>query len=362
MKPKFLYLNYHSNPEIMTYSEKLNRFSGAYEFLNYLIKWYEITVIDHIGKNDTIQRNGVTYIARKKKRNNKWLIPFKLHRQIAQLKPDVIYLQSLTQIHFLIFLIPFVSKKPKVLVQHHAEQPPGFFKHMILKFSDRFVDLYFFTSKEIAADWVKNNIISSTEKIAEVIEGSTFFKTDQQVIRKEKSYLWVARLNANKDPITVVESFIKFLSEYPTAVLTMVYSSTELLDQIRSIINQHEVAKGQIKLLGKLNHLELEKIYQQHVFFILASYYEGGSFSLIEAMAYGCIPIVSNIPTNRSLTNNGNCCLLFEPGNKEGLLKTLNESSSINKDKFRSSIERNFSEKLTFKAIATKIHTQVENI
>lgn len=98
------------------------------------------------------------------------------------------------------------------------------------------------------------------------------------------------------------------------------------------------------------------------MFFILASYYEGGSFSLIEAMACGCIPIVSNIPTNRSLTNNGNCCLLFEPGNKEGLLKTLNESSSINKDKFRSSIERNFSEKLTFKAIATKIHTQVENI
>ena len=58
---------------------------------------------------------------------------------------------------------------------------------------------------------------------------------------------------------------------------------------------------------------ELEKIYNQHQFFILGSHYEGSGYALLEAMACGCIPIVTNIPSYKFMTNNGDCALLFSP-------------------------------------------------
>tara|TARA_R110002049_G_scaffold246847_4_gene420947 strand:+ start:661 stop:1749 length:1089 start_codon:yes stop_codon:yes gene_type:complete len=362
MKPKFLYLNYHSNPEFKSYSDKLNRFNGAFAFLNYLKDEHQVMVIDHIGENEKFEKDGVLYLAKKKKANNKWLIPFKLHFEIIQLRPDIIYLQSLTQMHLLIFLVPFLSKNTKILVQHHAEQPPKLIKRWILSFADQFVDSYFFTSEAIAEEWINKKVISSKNKITEIVEGSTFFKLNHQVIRNPNSYLWVARLNNNKNPLMVITTFIEFLEKEPTAKLTMVYSSFELLKELKQIINQHPLAKNNIKLLGKVPHEKLEKIYQQHDFFILASYYEGGSFSLIESMACGCIPIVSYIPANLYMTNDGDCGFLFNPNNKDELLRCLKTSQVINKEHYRENVSIVFNQKLTFQAIARKMKKTIENL
>ncbi len=362
MKPKFLSLNYHASPEIKNFANKLEKHQAAYESINYLKDQYEVVVIDHIGANEQLEKDGITYLAKKKKRNIKWLIPFRLHHEIKTLQPDIVYLHSLMQMHNLILLVPFLSKKTKILVQHHAEKPPSLFKKWILRLADQFVDQYFFTSKGLAKEWIDQRIISSQKKITELTEGSTFFKTDDQVFRKKQSYLWVARLNENKDPLTVVKAFILFLMDYPSAELTMVYSTDELLNDIEELLTVHKHAKTQIKLLGKIQNEKLETIYQQHEFFILASKYEGGSFSLIEAVACSCIPIISDIPANVTITNYHSEDLLFKAGDENGLLHQLKRSQLIDMDGYRKKLKTHFDKELSFNAIADKIHRTIGQI
>ncbi len=362
MKPKFLYLNYHASPDIKVYANKLEKYKASYEILNYLKDKYEVVVIDHIGANEQLEKDGITYFAKKKKRNNKWLIPFKLHQEIKALQPEIIYLHSLMQMHYLIFLAPFLSKKTKIMVQHHAERPPRHYKKWILRLADHLVDQYFFTSEKMSEEWINQHIIASKSKVTEVTEGSTFFKSDEQVPRKKQSYLWVARLNKNKDPITVVNAFIHFLEDYPTAELTMIFSTNELLNDIEQILTTHRLAKNKIKLLGKFPNEELETIYQQHEFFVLASIYEGGSFALIEAIACGCIPIVSDIPANRAITNYQTGDLLFTPGDEKGIVHQLKRSQSTPMDINRRALKDYFDKELSFRAIARKIDQAIEKL
>jgi glycosyltransferase involved in cell wall biosynthesis len=58
-----------------------------------------------------------------------------------------------------------------------------------------------------------------------------------------------------------------------------------------------------IRLLGFVPHEELPRIYGCADFFIMASSYEGQPVALLEAMASGLPPIVSNIPVMEQLVN-----------------------------------------------------------
>lgn len=361
-KPKLLYLNYHSMPEIMKYHDKLSRFYCCFEYLHFLSDKYITTVIDHIGTASTFYDREINYIVKKKKKNIKWHIPFKLHKDIISLNPDIIYVQSLLQMYFLIFLVPFLKKTTKILVHHHAEKPPSFIKSLLLKCGDNFVDQYFFTSKEMANEWVGKKIISSKDKITEMVEGSTSFLYDTTITRKTNSFLWVGRLDKNKDPITIIKAFKNHLNICPEAKLTMVFSADTLLKEITLLINEDALAKKQVILKGELPHKEMERLYNKHVFFILGSHYEGGSFALIEAMACGCIPIVSNIPANKSMTNNGACGFLFSVGNSKDLERCLTLATTINKEEYRNKSLKVFEEKLSYQAIANTLHKTITNL
>ncbi len=107
-----------------------------------------------------------------------------------------------------------------------------------------------------------------------------------------------------------------------------------------------------MQLLGALKHSELEKIYNGSDYFILGSYYEGSGYALCEAMACGCVPIVTKIPSFIRMTDNGDCAYLFSPGNSNDLLHILThlkEEELINKRK--KAVEK-FERDLSFKAIA----------
>jgi glycosyltransferase involved in cell wall biosynthesis len=63
--------------------------------------------------------------------------------------------------------------------------------------------------------------------------------------------------------------------------------------------------KIDVQFLGKLNGTEIEEVMNESRSFALLSNYEGLSFSLIQAMAHGLTPIVSNIPGNTAVVQNG---------------------------------------------------------
>ena len=81
--------------------------------------------------------------------------------------------------------------------------------------------------------------------------------------------------------------------------------------------------------------------YKRAHIFILPSFYEGMSNSLLEAMSCGCMVIASDIPGNRSLVKKFENGILFDSNNvlelEEILVSILNNNSSLIEDMGRKS-------------------------
>lgn len=303
---------------------------------------------------EPISYNSVTAFFHKGKSLKKWVVPFRFHSFIKSLNPDFILVHGFGSAHYLIFL-KLLCWNSKIVLQCNGFAPkPRGLKKVVYKVADVFIDGYLFTGIENASSWYESGTISRT-KVYEVMEGSTNFKFDKKQIRKEKSYLWVGNLLPLKDPITVLKAFDAFLATEPNATLTMVYVKADLYDEVFTIISKSKLLKEAVNLLGFIPHDELEKLYNQHQFFISASHQEGSGYALVESMACGCIPIITNIPSHNYMAANGFCGFLFNPKNNQELLNQLIYSSQIDLLTMQEKVLKQFKDKLSFEAIAKRI-------
>ena len=351
-------LNYHAHSNLSSAEEVLELQKASIGFVDFIKGKLSIQLIKHCNYEGEKNVNGVKYIFFKNK--NKFLhVPLKTHRYIQKQNPDIILIQGLIFPLQLIALKILLPKKTKIMVQHHGEKPFGGIKKMLQKIADRYVNLYLFTSVENAEVFIKNEIISARNKCIEILEASTFYtQMDKLQCRQELClsnspiFLWVGRLNLNKDPFTVLHAFEKYLSFCPDAKLFMIYQTEDLLQEIQKRLEQSYLLKNSVIFKGKVDHSELEHWFNAADFYISASHKEGSGYALIEAMACGCVPIVTSIPSFNKITDNGKFGFLFEPGNSESLLKVLLNLKNIDKEQLSVSIVNHFNQSLSFKSIA----------
>ena len=77
---------------------------------------------------------------------------------------------------------------------------------------------------------------------------------------------------------------------------------------------------------------------------------------MLEAMACGCIPVVTAIPAALKMTGDGKYGIFFEPGNTNDLAEKLGGLSSIDREEFSASVEAYFRKELSTTAIAEKLY------
>jgi glycosyltransferase involved in cell wall biosynthesis len=130
----------------------------------------------------------------------------------------------------------------------------------------------------------------------------------------------------------------------------VIFQSNELLPKVKAL---SEVSN--IELVGKINHHDLLYWYNASDFIISTSHYEGSGIAVCEAMSCGCIPILSNIPSFRMMTKNGDVGILFKPGNVDDLKDALVKSTSLNIDFEKERVLNQFKENLSFEAISKKM-------
>ena len=169
------------------------------------------------------------------------------------------------------------------------------------------------------------------------------------------NFLWVGRLNKNKDPLTVLKAFKKYGLYHPNARLYMIYQDEDLLEEVKNKVLQSIVLEDAVKLIGKVEHRELPYWFSAANFFISGSHSEGSGYALLEAMACGCIPVVTAIPSFEKITEKGKYGYLFPPGNVEALALLLENLNNLPIEKERQKIEKYFREKLSFKSIAESL-------
>ena len=348
--------NTYNNPEVW-----LDRISFYTGLLEELAKYYTVESIEQINYNGKLQKNKATYhfLNFKKK---KLYFPFELHSYIKNLKPDIVSVNGFIFPFQIIQLRKTLGKATKIIVLHRAERPFNGIKGYLQKIADRSVDAYLFVSDEFSAEWIKKGIFKNKEKIHEVMQSSSIFLPEDKIVAKkilnvngEPVFLWVGRLEKNKDPLTVVKAFIKYLSFQPLAKLYMIYQDNQLLPEVKALINATNKTKNGIILIGKVEHRQLQTWYNAADFFISGSHYEGSGIAACEAMSCSCIPVLTNIVSFRRMTGPGKCGLLYEAGNAEQLFSALSNTNGMNIKIEKEKTLKQFTDELSFEAIANKI-------
>jgi glycosyltransferase involved in cell wall biosynthesis len=354
-------LNYHCHTDITDPYEVISLHAFSSGYIDPISRHLELLLIKHMAHEALVREEGVNYHFFKS-RNRSWYIPSRTHRFLKKAKPDVILVQGFVFPLQVMALRRALGKNVKILLQHHGERPFKGIKGWLQRRADKSVSAYLFTAKNNARPWLDAGIISNENKCRELLSASSPFsnisrKNNNSPVQLAGSptFLWVARLNENKDPLTVVRAFLRFLEQSPGAQLHMIYQTEELLPQLQQLMEHYPQWRSSIHFCGKKERTELEDWYNAADFYISGSHREGSGYALAEAMVCGCIPVVTNIPSFIKMTDDGKMGFIFEPGDADSCYAALLRTTNIDKDQVSDLVATYAMKHLGYEAVASQL-------
>jgi len=356
---RIVLINYNYLPGYSSPQQWINKIKPSAIILEALGKDHSVFYAGQIAYAGDYCCNGVKYHFFDPKKRSRF--PSRLHSFVKELNPDVVLVPGF---HFLLQVIQLrlrLGKKVKIILEHHADKPFRGIKKFLQKTADKYIDAYHFTALGNAQEWLDAGIISNKNKCHEIPANSSYFlRQDKEQSKLETgmdnaaNFLWVGRLQKNKDPLTVLKGFEKFLSTGTPAKLYMIYQATELLPEIEELISKSDLLQPSVSLCRDIPHAELATWYSAADFYISGSHREGGSIALVEAMSCGCIPVVTAIPSALEVIEYGNYGFYYEPGNKDDLSESLLAISAVDRKSLSGRVENHFKETLSADAIAKR--------
>src|SRR5205085_4320790 len=110
----------------------------------------------------------------------------------------------------------------------------------------------------IARDQVTFSIMPASSTLRPMLRAAA---AEASGVSGSPAILWVGRLNANKDPLTVLDGFERARRELTDATLTMIYSEGGLVAQVRQRIHASPVLSACVRLVGAVAHERLAAYY-----------------------------------------------------------------------------------------------------
>jgi glycosyltransferase involved in cell wall biosynthesis len=328
-----------------------------------------VTVVQRFGREARIRRGGVDYQFIADGESSypaPWFLGRRVTSVIRGLSPSVVDVKGLVFPAFVRFLRCSLPRQCAIFVRDHG----GFNARSLsfrswrgrafYRFGLRAADGFLFTSRDQATPWLRASIVASAEAIHEIPEASTDLRSGSHDVPAQRSLpgqpalLWVGRLDANKDPLTVLEGFAGAAPSLPDAQLTMVYGDDVLLGAVEARIAARPALRARVHLRGRMARADLPALYAAADIFVLGSHHEVACFSLIEALSFGAIPIVTDIPPFRVLTDAGRLGALFTPGNADQLAGALRRAASVDLPSQRRRVRAHFDDQLSWQAIGRK--------
>jgi glycosyltransferase involved in cell wall biosynthesis len=330
----------------------------------------DVVVINRFYKDSFLEENNVQYHFIQDSLPPKlkaWHVPLKLFQKIKALDVDVIHLHHLSLALQTYILRSLLKTKTALIIQHHGGPSPGKITKIIYDLLNRAADGYFFTDNDQGKQWFKRR--REFAKVMSVMEGATFFdfaerNSEKTAVRNRNDnpqktpinnspvFLWAGNLIARKDPLTVLDGFQDLFSKNNRGTLFMVYRDGQLLEQVRQRINGSAILRERVHLIGDVLHREMESYYYNADYFVLGSHAEGSGYALSEALSCGCVPVVTDIPSFRMMTNNGQLGALWNPGNKNSFVEAATKAMNKNLGTEAQACINFYRQNLSFDAIA----------
>ena len=345
------------DPEVL-----FKQFASNIDYSRYLDQRIHCIFIQHAPFSHEERVGNTLYVVKKARNYHLFnLIPLLL--EVRQYKPDVLLMHGMIHPLRILLAALILGKRTAIWVQNHAEKPATGVKRWLQRLAGKYIQRCLMVSSEQFDDWHKARIFQLKEKLFEIMEGSNHFRylpRERRPLPDAKPssvFLWVGRLDENKDPRTVIRAFEDYLVTNPNDTLKLVYSGGPLELELRAYCEEKKMRR--VEWLGYVEHEQLERYFQEADYFVAASHYEGSGYALCEAMSCGCIPIVSDIPSFRKMTMNGKYGALFKKGDVKSLLYVLEEVKKKDSFLLSAEVRMHFEAELSFSAIAAKISSAV---
>jgi glycosyltransferase involved in cell wall biosynthesis len=327
-----VHLSYFYDADIASPEELLARYSTTTDLCAALraAGVERVSVVQRFSQTVTLEQDGVTHylIADGGPPNLDWgENPRETHELVARLAPNVVHHHGdAAPLRHLRPLLP----RAVLLWQHHADAPPVLLRRWYAERRGfRLLDGVLFSAAEQSYPWEKAGLVDVRHAVYELMEGSTHFAPlPSAACRAELGWrgdpllLWVGRLNANKDPLALLRGLARARPRLRDPQLCMAYGTDDLLESVRAEISALGL-EGRVHLLGRVPHQDLPRLYSAADFFVLGSHEEGSGYALLEALACGLPPVVTNIPSFRRATGRGQLGGLWKPGSPDAFAEAL---------------------------------------
>jgi glycosyltransferase involved in cell wall biosynthesis len=275
---------------------------------------------------------------------------------VRKLRPDVVHVNGLLTSRPAIAIRVLCGRRPRIVMQHHGE-PPGTGKTArAQRFVRRLVNGYLFTGAAGQAEtWRDAGVLTATTPTFDVLESSADLRALPQAPARSTTgmvgtpaMVWVGRLIDGKDPITVLRAFEQLGSDHG-AHLWMIYSDATMELAVRELIGSSELLRERVHLVGYVPHDQMAAWLSAADIIISTSHSEGSGYALIEALACGCTPVVTDIAPHQAIV--GSLGRTFPPGDVESCSNALSDVTIVDRDR----VVDDFHKRLSWPVVADQL-------
>jgi glycosyltransferase involved in cell wall biosynthesis len=287
---------------------------------------------------------------------------------IRHLSPDVFHVHGLgfpRQVLSLAALAPGVP----ILLQDHASRPPRLWHRALWRRAMKSAAGISFCALDQAEPFASAGLLDPSTSLHAIPEASSRFTPgDREQARRvtgtvgEPLVLWVGHLNENKDPLTALRGISEAARTLPNLQFWCCFGTAPLLPEIQRRVAKDRFLRGRVHLLGPVPHPQVEQLMRAADIFVQASHRESTGFALIEALACGLPPVVTDIPSFRAITGAGTVGKLWPSGDFQSLCEALRAVSERTDTPARAAVRLHFERELSFAALGKKLAALYDDV
>jgi len=327
-----------------------------------------VSVVQACARTEQLTRGGVRY----------YFLPFgespgsggnaPLGKLLRSLSPDVLHVHGLCFPRDVLSLAALAPDRP-IILQDHANGPPRIWRRASWRRGLSVAAAIAFCATEQARPFANAGLLPKHAPLYEIPEStSRFTPGDREEARRktalhgDPAVLWVGHLDANKDPLTVLKGIGAAAGALPELRLYCCFGVAPLLRPVQERIASDPNLRDRVQLLGRVTHERVEQLMRAADLFVLGSHREGSGYSLIEALACGLPPVVTDIPSFRTLTGAGAVGELWPCGDSHALCAALLSVAKRSGGELRAAVRAHFDRELSFDALGAKLAAMYQEV
>lgn len=326
-----------------------------------------VSVVQACARRARLRRNGVDYYFQS--------FPARASEQAAtltelltELAPEVLHVHGL-DFHRDVAALAARTPGVPIVLQDHASRPPRPWRRGRWRRGLAHASGIAFCAREQARPFVSAGLVGPCTRVYEIPEStSRFTPGDRREARRltglqgDPALLWVGHLDSNKDPLSVLDGVSVAARALPGLRLYCCFATAPLLKAVNERIASDPTLSQRVTLLGRVPHEHVEQLMRAADIFVLGSHREGSGYSLIEALACGLPPVVTDIPSFRSLTGAGTVGALWPCGDARALGAALQSVAARPGDETRVAVRAHFERELSFDSLGAKLVAMYEDV